>query len=137
MGLLDMPNSDDSNQPDKDACSTERSLNLRSASPVTPFLFSVDSEADLTSDSQDPSVSGDDGRCWSTQNSAKMYCIDGWGHLYYSVNNTGHLCVHPQGGIHHLESHSQEGPFFHYKAKCSLVEYKQTSAEDVRSFSHR
>ena len=68
----------------------------RSSSPVAPYLLTVDSEADLTSDSH-CSTLGEEAP-WTVQDSAALYCVDGWGQPYFSINTLGHLCVHPQGG---------------------------------------
>ncbi len=70
----------------------------RSASPSTPFSLTLDSEGELTSDSQTPSVSGDDANMWTVHDSEALYSLNGWGSPYFSINGSGHLCVHPKGG---------------------------------------
>ena len=34
---------------------------------------------------------------WTAQDSAKLYGINNWGHGYFSVNDEGHVVVHPHG----------------------------------------
>ena len=71
---------------------------VRSVSPSTPFSLTLESEEDLTSDSQTPSTSGEYANSWGTHDSEALYCVKGWGSPYFSINAAGHLCVHPQGG---------------------------------------
>lgn len=36
---------------------------------------------------------------WSVKDSRKLYAVDGWGAPYFSINDQGHVCVTPQGGM--------------------------------------
>ena len=34
-------------------------------------------------------------KTWSTEQSAQTYAIENWGDSYFSINNSGHVCVKP------------------------------------------
>ncbi len=40
-------------------------------------------------------VSSEESKTWSIQDSAQTYIIDGWGRPYFSINEKGHVEVHP------------------------------------------
>jgi hypothetical protein len=66
-------------------------LSSRAESPCSPFLLSSESETDLTAESLEEAS-------WTVQDSEKLYCVKGWGNPYFSVNQAGHIAVHPLGG---------------------------------------
>jgi len=73
-------------------------LTSRAASPNSHFLLASESETDLTAESSSQASASS----WTNEDSEKLYCVQGWGKPYFSVNDAGHIAVHPLGGMSRL-----------------------------------
>ena len=44
-----------------------------------------------------PNESSANGECWSIEDSSRLFDLASWGEPYFSINDQGHVTVHPKG----------------------------------------